>query len=126
MDQHMKDTFCKLIDVELDKISKMPALNDATLQNLWRLTDTKKNILKIEKLEKENEMGGNSYGYDYRMDNGYSRRYPVYNDSYGNSYTGYSRDQGGDTYMHLEEAMRHATTEGEREAIRQVMSKYYR
>ena len=34
MDKQMKDIFCKLIDVELDKISKLPNLNDATLNNL--------------------------------------------------------------------------------------------
>ena len=32
MDQQMKEIFCKQIDVELEKISKMPALNDVTVQ----------------------------------------------------------------------------------------------
>lgn len=122
MDKQMKDTFCKLIDTELDKMSKLQALNDVSLQNLWRLTDTKKNLLKIEKLENEVNYG-NSYGYDRDMDNGYSRRYPIYG---GDSYNGYSMTgRGGESYNHLEEAMNHATSEAEKEAIRQLMVRFY-
>ena len=105
----------------------MPALNDVTIQQLWRLTDTKKNLLKIEKLEMEldgemmNEysnrgrMGGS---YDYGRDN-YSNRMPIYGGSY---YNGYSRT---DAYSHLEAAMRDARNEQEREEIRQLMARYH-
>ena len=56
MDQKMKDTFCRQIDTELERISKLPSLDNTSLNQLHMLTDTKKNILKIEKLE--SEMGG--------------------------------------------------------------------
>lgn len=117
MDKQMIDTFCRLLDVELDKISKMPSLNDATLNNLHKLTDTKKNLLKIEKLEMEME-GGNSYRgdlYDYMpMSNSMPR--------YGGYDHGYSRD---DSRSHLEAAMRDARNEQEREEIRQLMTRYH-
>lgn len=136
MDKQMKDIFCKLIDVELDKISKLPNLNDATLNNLHKLTDTKKNLLKIDKLEMEMMGGGNSFGY-------YGN---AYGNSYGNSYAGnayannsYAQNQGGnsngysmgndysrmDGRSHLEAAMRDARSEQEREEIRQLMSRYH-
>ena len=126
MDKQMMDAFCKMIDVELDKVSKMPSLNDATLNNLHKLTDTKKNLLKIEILEKElggemmdgysnrGRMGGS---YDYGRDN-YSNRMPIYGGSYDN---GYSRT---DARSHLEAAMRDARSEQEREEIRQLMMRY--
>ena len=125
MDQRMKDIFCKQIDVELDKISKLPTLNDATLMNLWRLTDTKKNLLKIEKLESE-MMGGNSFRNNGNSYYGGMDRY-MPNPIYGNSYDGYSmhnEPSGDPTYSHLEQAMRSARTEQEREEIRQLMSRY--
>lgn len=126
MDRQMEDAFNKLIDAELEKISKMPALNDAILNNLHKLTDTKKNLLKIDKLEKENsgsyEMGYSNRmmggSYDYGRDN-YSNRMPIYGGSYDN---GYSRT---DAYSHLEAAMRDARNEQEREEIRQLMARYH-
>ncbi len=142
MDQkwnEMKERSCKLIAAELEKISNMPSLNDATLRNLQILTDTKKNFLKIEKMEMELEdmRGGNSFrgnSYDYIRGNygnsmtqgqgngGNSNRWdePMH---YGNSYGGYSMT-GSDAYTHLEQAMRSARTENEREAIRQAMNSF--
>jgi hypothetical protein len=128
MDKQMIDIFCKQIETELEKISKLPTLTDATLNNLHKLTDTKKNLLKIEKLEMEMGEG---------MDNGYSNRnmptrggsydnmsnrYP-HMPIYGGSYDyGYSRN---DAYSHLEAAMRDARNEQEREEIRQLMARYH-
>lgn len=116
-----KDIFCKLIDTELDKIAGMPSLNDNALNQLHMLTDTKKNILKIEKLEHDmSMMDGNSYRHDaYSYDNpmgGSYRRMP-------NSYnSGYSRT---DISSPLEAAMRDARNEQEREEIRQIMMRYH-
>ena len=150
MDEKMKEKLCKLIDAEIDKIVAMPQLNDKTLSDLHILTDTKKNLLKIEKLEYENEGMFDDGGYSrngsydgsyrrgmgsYRQNGrgGNSSRNPMIPPIYhGNSYDdysmdgGYSRDQGGDSYSHLEEAMRHATSEEERNAIRQLMSRLYK
>ncbi len=147
MDQkwnELKDKSCKLIMVELEKISNMPSLNDATLRNLQLLTDTKKNFLKIEKMEMELEgmrgqMDGNSYrgnSYDYirgewgnsMAQGSNSNRYnePMYyGNSYANSYDGGYSMHGNDAYSHLEQAMRSAKNENEREAIRQAMSRIH-
>jgi hypothetical protein len=132
------DVYHQALDKEIDNICndmKTKGLNDVSLDHLQKLTDTKKNFLKIEKLQKERNEGyqgdsyrynGNSYGGPYYRNSmgNYDVRMPQ-NGSYGWD-NGYSRDEGGDTYSHLEEAMRHAKTEGEREAIRQVMSKLYK
>lgn len=120
MDKQVKDIFCRLVDTELEKISKIPQLNDATLNNLHKLTDIKKNLLKIEILEGQVN-GGNSYGRSY----GYSMTGNSYGMTpmYGNSYdAGYPRTEAS---PHLEAAMRDAKTEQEREEIRQLMSRYH-
>lgn len=132
-----KDKLCKLLDSEMEKIAAMPTLNDASLSNLYKLVDVKKDLYEIEEKKMIVDEGygdnGNSYG---RYMNGNSNRYPMnppiyYGESYnGNSYQmnngGYSRDRNSDSYTHLEEAMRSATSEAERDAIRQVMNKMYR
>ena len=128
MDQQVKDKLCKQIDTEIDKISAMPSLTDVALGNLYKLIEIKKGILKIDVLE--GEVGGMNMGYSNRsysnMGNSYdgrmggsSNHYPI-DPSYG--YSGYSMD-GNDAYSHLEQAMRVARSDREREAIRQAMSK---
>lgn len=133
MDKHMIDIFCKQIETELDRLSKLPQLNDATLNNLQKLTDTKKNLLKIEvlEMEKESMMGGNSLrgrgysnmGSSYDM-GGYSNMpyYGNYAPGQSGMSTGYS---GTDSRSHLEAAMRDARNEQEREEIRQIMARYH-
>lgn len=114
----------KLVDCELDKVASKPELNDNSLSNLYRLVDVKKDLLEIEEKEMTlgySNRGGNSYGY-MPMYGSYS-----YRDNMGRS-NGHSMDdmrQGG-SYQQLEEAMRHASSEAEREAIRQVIDKYYK
>jgi hypothetical protein len=130
MDKQMKDIFCRQIDTELERISKLPSLDNNTLSQLHMLTDTKKNLLKIEKLEMENNpmMEGNSYrmmgnSYAQNNGNGYSNGYAMNGPYYGGSYdNGYSRADGR---SHLEAAMRDARNEQEREEIRQLMSRYH-
>ena len=142
MNQQIKDKICRHLDTEIEKIANMPSLNDVSFANLHKLTDTKKNLLKIEKLEMELEGmdGGNSYRGD-----GYSYGGPYYGNSMmGNSYAQGQRggnsntympmnpqyyDNGGyarmDAYSHLEAAMRDARSDQEREEIRQLMSRYH-
>lgn len=138
MEQRMKDIFCRQIDTELERISKLPSLDNNTLNQLNLLTDTKKNILKIEKLEMENEVmrGGNSFrgnSYDYiRGEWGNSMNGNSYAQG-NNQYTGNSNairmpmygNSGTDAYSHLEAAMRDASNDQEREEIRRLMTKYY-
>lgn len=130
----MKERFCEQVDAELEKISKMPSLTDVSLRNLNDLTDTKKNLLKIDiltqQLEGGNSFRGSSNSYGYSMGNSYG--YPMNGNSnrymepmYGNSYDGGYSMHGSDAYSHLEQAMRAARTENEREAIRQAMSQIH-
>lgn len=66
--------------------------------------------------------GGNSY-----RGSGYSRRNNSYNMMPRYNSGGYSMDNDDDSsYMHLEEAMKHAKSEQEREAIRKLMNQNYR
>lgn len=111
MNQQVKDKLCKQIDTEIEKIANMPSLNDATLANLYKLIDVKKDLLEIE--EKEMELGadmyqGNSMRSSYRNMGGNSNRMPAryYDDGY--SMNGY----GGNSYDHMPD---------DREMVRQRM-----
>jgi hypothetical protein len=135
MDRQIKDLTCRLIDTELEKIAKNPALNDAMLDNLNKLVVTKEKLLRIEQIEKENEgnmmgmMGGNSMrgnSYDrmpmsFDMGGNSNRMIPMSFDGNGGN-GGYSRD---DSYSHLEAALRMARDEQEREEIRKLMNRYH-
>lgn len=114
----------KLLDCEIDKIGAKPELNDVSLGNLYKLVDVKKDLLEIAEKEMELESGNSNRYYDnggnsYR---GSGRMYTRGGNSY-RRYDGYSMDGGDQMFDHLEEAMRHAGSEQEREAIRQVMMK---
>ncbi len=154
MDKKVLDSICKLIENELERLSKQPSLDNTTLNQLHVLTDTKKNLLKIETLEMEmEEPYEEDMGYSSRRGGGRSNRGGSYaqsrmGGSYGmNSYAPYYGGQGsyegggsgysrassyeggysrGDTYSHLEQAMREAGNEKEREEIRQLMSRLYK
>lgn len=92
MDQQVKNKLCKQIDAEIEKIANMPSLNDATLGNLYKLIDVKKDLLEIE--EKEMELGMDEYqdGYSMRQGGGggYSNAYRG-----GQGGGGSNRGQGG-------------------------------
>lgn len=149
MDKKIMDSICKLIETEIERLSKQPSLDNTTLNQLHVLTDTKKNLLKIETLEMElgesdmDDMGGSyrrggrSYrgnSYDYirgewgnsmtqGQQGGNSNRYSMNGPYYGSYDNGYSRH---DSYSHLEEAMRNARSEQEREEIRNLMTRLYK
>ena len=131
MDKQMKDIFCRQIDTELERISKLPTLDNNTLNQLHMLTDTKKNLLKIEKLEMEGQgmMDGNAFrGNSYYNQGGNSNGYSMMGNSYAPYYNQGSYDNGysrTDPRSHLEQAMRDARTEQEREEIRQLMTRYH-
>ena len=135
----LKEMLCR----ELDKFADKGEITGGTLEIIHKLTDTIKNLDKIEMLEDGgySERGG---GWEargsYGNSGGYSGREggSSYNDggnSYnngGSSYRGrrrdsmgrYSRDDGRE-YMtnQLREMMRNAESEPEREALRQCISK---
>lgn len=134
------DIFCDAVGNKLEDVKReiqTKGLTDASLEYLHKLTDTKKNLMKIEKLEME--LGGMSaeipQGNSFRpmmnvpignsyASNQYGRSYDSYRGNSNNSY-GYSMG-GSDSYDHLEAAMRSATSDAERDAIRQLMSKLYK
>jgi len=126
----------KLLDCEIDKIGAKPELNDASLQNLYKLVDVKKDLMEIaeKEMEIEDMESGNSNRYYNYADNGNSYRRGGMSMNGGRIYArggssrrnyGYSMDSGNGDEMfdYLEEAMRHASSEQEREAIRQTMMK---
>lgn len=121
----------KLCD-ELDEIARKPEMGAGDLEIIHKLTDTIKNLDKIEMLE-----DGDGYsqagdweieGRAYNRGNSYARRK---RDSMGRySRDGrmmpnriYSRDGGKDRMMeHLDAMMDEASTDKEREAIRRFMA----
>lgn len=123
------DKLHDIVDCEIDKISNKGELNDAMLANLYKLVDVKKDLCEIEEMEMGIEQSGNSYrtGNSYRGRNGgYSRRgNNMMSYGYGGN-TGYSMDANESSYSHLEEAMKHASSEQEREAIRKLINQNYR
>ena len=127
----LKDKLCK----ELDEIARKGELGAGDLEIVHKLTDTIKNLGKIEMLE---DGGGYSQAGDWEIEgraynrgNSYARRK---RDSMGR----YSRDRRDDGRMmpnrmysrtdakdhmmdELEEAMNVATTDREREIIKRAM-----
>lgn len=114
----------KLCD-ELDEIARKPEMSAGDLETAHKLTDTIKNIDKIEMLEED---GGYSQAGDWEMEGrgSYNR---------GSSYRGRKRDSmgrysrrmysRGDAKEHMMEQMEalmdQAGSEREREAIRRCM-----
>mgnify|MGYP003296972577 CR=1 FL=1 len=89
----LKDMLCE----ELEMIVGKGELSHSSLDMVQKITDTIKNIDKIEMLEGQNSFGG-SYGGSYGDDEGYSERRRYSRDG-GNSYRGdLSYDDGGDSY----------------------------
>lgn len=110
----LKDMLCD----ELEEIAKKAELNAGDLETVHKLTDTIKNIDKIDMLEDEDGYSGDRRmsPYDGRRERGYSMRRR--RDSRGR----YSRDSAKDSMMeHLERMMDEAETEKERQAIRRCM-----
>lgn len=82
---------------ELEMIVGKGELSHSSLDMVQKITDSIKNIDKIELLESQNGFGG-SYGGSYGDDDGYSERRRYSRDG-GNSYRGdLSYDDGGDSY----------------------------
>ena len=137
----------EILSREIEKISEKGELTSNTLNSLNTLSNTLKNILKIEMLVDSSRYSNNdsyweangSYGTDtdrmrnysrnsYYMDDSYNRG----NNSYRNSYergsyskNNYSRNNGKHYIMNeLKEMMDEAETEKEREALRQCMQSF--
>lgn len=128
---------------EFDEIAAKPDMSIGDLEMLHKLTDTIKNIDKIEMLEEE---GGSSYGGDWEARGSYGNMGGQGGQSYRNQKrdgrgrysnagnTGGGSNQGGGSYRNgvsygeesgvhelLEDAMEMATSERERSAIRRAI-----
>lgn len=117
---------------ELDEIARKPEMSAGDLETVHKLTDTIKNIDKICALEED---GGYSEAGDWEGRSSYGRgsSYANRGKHYvrghysrdgrgGYSQSGYSRHDSRDgMLMHLEDMMREAESEKEREAIRNCM-----
>lgn len=139
----LKDLLCAELEDYAEKGKKSGKMSMGDLESIHKLTDTVKNILKIDMLEEESGysedgayMGeghiyGTSYdGYDrgtsYARGRGrYAKRDSMgrYSRDGGMSYRGgYSRDDGKEYMMEqLEEMMEQAQKPAEKEALRRCM-----
>ena len=110
----LRDMLCK----ELDEIAAKREMNAGDLETVHKLTDTIKNIDKIEMLEDDGYSNDGEWRADMRGSygrNDYTRRGEHYVRSH------YSRDDGRESMMRkMEEIMRDATGE-QREIIRRAM-----
>lgn len=106
---------------ELDEIARKGEMSAGDLDAVHKLTDTIKNIDKIDMLD-----GGYSYDDDYNRGNSYARRGTHYvrghysrDNRYRDGRVMYSRGDGRDQMLdHLDRMEREAGTDKERDAIR--------
>lgn len=125
----LKEKLCR----ELDEIARKPEMSAGDLETVHKLTDTIKNIDKIDMLE---ETGEYSQAGDWEMEgrgsynrgSSYANRGKHYvrghysRDGYNRDGRAYSRgDAKEHMMMELEEAMNAASNDREREVIRRCM-----
>ena len=119
----LKEKLCK----ELDEIARKGEMGPGDLEIVHKLTDTIKNLDKIEMLEDGYSQTGDweIEGRAYNRGNSYARRKHDSMGRYSRDWRPdrmYARDGSKDRMMeHLEDMMREAGSEKEREAIRRCM-----
>ena len=120
----LKDLLCAELEEYAEKGKKSGKMSMGDLESIHKLTDTVKNILKINMLEEESGysedghyMGeGRIYGTSYDDDMSYARG------GRGGNRGGYSRDDGKHYMMEqLEEMMEEAEKPAVKEALRRCM-----
>ena len=127
---HSKEKIKEMLENELDMLAMKDELSAGSLDRIHRITDTIKNIDKIEMLE---DVGDYSNRYDDDMamrGSSYARkrdslgRYARTN--YGERYNNrrrYSRAEAKDDMIEqIEDMMNDATTEKERQALERCMN----
>lgn len=127
----LKEKLCE----ELEEIARKPEMSAGDLEAAHKLTDTIKNIDKIELLEEDGDYSragdweadmrgtyGRGSSYRGRKRDSMGRYSREWRDGRGGR-GGYSRDGAKDEMMrHLDEMMESASSEKEREIIRRTMS----
>lgn len=123
--RELKEKLCE----ELEEIARKPEMSAGDLEAVHKLTDTIKNIDKIELLEEDGEYSrAGDWEADlrgtYGRDNSYRGRKRDSMGRYSRDHRRiYSRDGAKDEIMrHLDEMMESASSEKEREIIRRTMS----
>lgn len=136
----------KMLEKELGLLAMQDEITPTSLEQIHKLTDTIKNIYKIEMLESEGENEG-EYSGDYSEygrnrsygDNPFNRSYDMYGDEssyarrrrdsmgrYTRDYSGrrrYSRGDGEHEMIeHLERLMNEANTDKDKQAIQRAIS----
>lgn len=116
--KNVRELLCR----ELDELGKKRDLTAGTLDEIYKLTTSIKNIDKIERMEAEGYSGGGNWEADLRGEygrgNSYRRR-----DSMGR----YTRtDAREHMRMQMEDMMRNADDEQTRDAIRRCMEQIER
>ena len=109
---------------ELDEIAKKQEMSAGDLEAVHKLTDTIKNIDKIEMFEggEYSQAGGSSYRSRNSSRGSSSRSGGRYSGERRDSRGRYSRSGGRERMVdHLEQMLDEADTEREREAIRRCM-----
>lgn len=109
---HRIETSKNIMLTELEKINNTGSLNPDSLCNMGKLID---GLYRIEKMRMIEDVGEDYYPESYGRYDGRPRR---------RMYRGrYEHDpyEGEDMHSFLEESMRKATTEAERERIRRLM-----
>lgn len=126
----LKDKLCE----ELEEIARKSELSAGDLEMVHKLTDTIKNIDKIDMLEDDGysqagdwEARGNYSRNSYNRGSSYANRGKHYVRGHysrdGRNTDGYSRADAKDRMLeHLDEMMQEASSEKEREAIRRCMT----
>ena len=127
---HTMEKIKEMLDTELDALAMKGELSAASLDRIHRITDTIKNIDKIEMLEDVGDYSNRTYvdgdyARDYDRGSSYARR----RDSMGRyARTGYSerrrysRAEGKEDMIdQIEDMMHKATTEKERQALERCM-----
>lgn len=138
--KHIED-LKEVLGRELDKFAKQGDVSVNTLEKIHKLSDTYKNLCKIEMLEEESEgegsygEGGSSYRRGrgrnarrdsmgrYSRDDGYSRDEGYSEDGYSER-RGMSRasyDSGKDHMMNMLGEMMEGATPKDREALKECM-----
>ena len=125
----------KMLCNELEEMAEKNKLSNAgDLEVIWKLTDTIKNLCKIEKLESEEGGYSEARRYNSYDDGGYSeRRYARrdrmgrYSSENGSSYDergnngGYSMDEAKDKMLSRIGELMESANPKEREALKEAM-----
>lgn len=136
-----------MLEDELKQISKKEEISSSDLDNIYKMVDVVKDITTVDAMKKAEQEG---YSRDYARD--YSRGYSEdYANAYGSyarrgrdgdgdgrysedssyrrgrgSYDGYSRHGKEEMITHLEEMMRNARNDEERESYRRAIEQMKR